>query len=60
MSRTVLEAGYTLDTLQLKYQGVNWTDTANWNCNNNKHPTRANAYEGISMDRAVKLCYCGF
>ncbi|ELR22433.1 uncharacterized protein ACA1_255420 [Acanthamoeba castellanii str. Neff] len=49
MSRAVLDANYTLDTVQLKYQGVNWTDTANWGCNANVHPTRADAYDGISM-----------
>jgi hypothetical protein len=48
MSRAVLDANYTLDTVQLKYQGVNWTDTANWGCNANVHPTRADAYDGIS------------
>jgi hypothetical protein len=48
MSRTILKAGYTLDSLQLKYQGVNWTDPTNWRCNSNRHPTRADAYDGIS------------
>lgn len=32
-SRAILAANYTLDSLMLKYQGVDWTDHANWNCN---------------------------
>ena len=57
MSRAVLEANYTLDTVQLKYQGVDWTDTANWGCNANVHPTRADAYDGISTT-ALSRCSC--
>jgi len=49
MSRTLLRAGFSVDSLQLKYQGVNWTDRSNWNCNNHIHPTRAHSYEGITM-----------
>ena len=32
-SLAILRAGYTLDTLMLKYQGADWRDTANWACN---------------------------
>ena len=32
-SRAILEANYTIDSLMLKYAGVDWTDPANWNCN---------------------------
>jgi len=62
MSRAVLAANYTLDTVQLKYQGVNWTDTANWGCNANVHPTRVDAYDGISttaLSRAFVVLCCG-
>lgn len=26
-------AGFTIDSLMLKYQGVDWRNTKNWNCN---------------------------
>lgn len=32
-SLAILNAGYGLDSLMLRYQGVNWLDRANWNCN---------------------------
>ena len=32
-SNAVLAANLTIDSLMLRYQGVDWTDTANWNCN---------------------------
>lgn len=32
-SGAILDAGYTIDSLMLRYQGVNWTDTRNWGCN---------------------------
>lgn len=32
-SWTVLAAGYTVDTLMLRYQGVDWTNLDNWDCN---------------------------
>lgn len=32
-SRIVLEQGYTIDSLMMKYQDVDWTNRTNWNCN---------------------------
>ena len=32
-SRAILAANFTLDSLMLKYQGVDWADRANWDCN---------------------------
>lgn len=32
-SLAVLNAGYGIDSLMLRYQGVNWRDKANWACN---------------------------
>ena len=29
----IFKAGYTIDSLMLKYQGANWSNTNNWNCN---------------------------
>ena len=32
-SLAILNAGYTIDTLMLKYQGADWRDRGNWACN---------------------------
>ena len=32
-SNSVLAANFTIDSLMLRYQGIDWSDTANWNCN---------------------------
>ena len=32
-SRAVLNAGYTLDSLMLRYKGVDWRNQSNWGCN---------------------------
>lgn len=49
LSRAILAAGHTLDCLLYRYQGVDWTDPANWNENDNRHPSRAGDYGGISI-----------
>ncbi len=42
-SRAILAANYTIDSLMLRYQGVDWTDKANWHCNAGHAPGRARA-----------------
>ncbi len=32
-SVAIFNAGYTIDSLLLKYQGADWRDKGNWNCN---------------------------
>ena len=32
-SSAILDAGYNLDSLLLRYQGVDWRDRATWGCN---------------------------
>ena len=32
-SWTILAKGYTIDSFMLRYQGVDWTDLDNWDCN---------------------------
>lgn len=49
ISSILLEHGYNIDTLLLKYKGINWRDKANWKCNNNVHPSRVGMYDGISQ-----------
>ena len=32
-SAAIFDAGYTIDSLMLRYQGVDWTNSANHGCN---------------------------
>ena len=32
-SAAILDAGYTIDSLMLRYRGVDWSDNRNWGCN---------------------------
>ena len=32
-SLTIFRAGFTIDSLMLRYQGVDWTNPENWQCN---------------------------
>merc|ERR1711865_584445 len=47
-SRTT-KAGYTIDSLLLAYQGVDWTNRSNWGCNDNEHPSRSGTYFGVTQ-----------
>ena len=37
-SLAILQAGYTIDSLMLRYQGVDWTNSDNWQCNDKCAP----------------------
>eukprot|EP00892_Ulva_mutabilis_P003939 jgi/Ulvmu1/1917/UM012_0077.1 len=50
ITTALFEAGYTIDTLMAKYGNVDWHDRANWNCNDQVHPSRHGTYDGISMN----------
>lgn len=32
-SLAIFRAGYTIDSLMLRYQGIDWTKSENWDCN---------------------------
>ncbi len=32
-SRVIFEAGFTIDSLMLRYRDLDWTDKRNWDCN---------------------------
>lgn len=50
LSRAVLAAGMNLDSLLLQYGHIDWRSSANWDCNNNVHPTRNGTYgAGMSV-----------
>lgn len=46
-SLAMLNAGYNIDSLLLRYQGVDWRNTVNWECNSRIRPDRVNLYDGI-------------
>ena len=50
LTRATFEAGYKVSTLLFKYDiNTDWQDPANWNCNNQVHPSRDCSYGGISQ-----------
>ena len=42
-SAAILEAGFSLDCLMIRYQGIDWTDYANWKCNGRCGPGHGRA-----------------
>ena len=49
-SRAILKAGYNLDSLLVRYQGVDWRKTETWNCNRNMDPLMPRAFDGGSPE----------
>ena len=49
MNIAIFKAGYTIDSLLLAYQGLDWTNRSNWGCNGNQHPSRSGTYFGVTQ-----------
>ena len=49
MNIAIFKAGYTIDSLLLAYQGMDWTNRSNWGCNDNEHPSRSGTYFGVTQ-----------
>eukprot|EP00878_Enallax_costatus_P024831 GHUV01026523.1.p1 GENE.GHUV01026523.1~~GHUV01026523.1.p1 ORF type:complete len:299 (+),score=79.13 GHUV01026523.1:220-1116(+) len=49
-SKAILDAGYNIACLMLRYQGVDWRDKANWDCNAKLTPTSEYSNDGTSLD----------
>ncbi|KAK9816513.1 hypothetical protein WJX72_001363 [[Myrmecia] bisecta] len=49
-SLAIYEAGYSVDSLMLRYQGVDWSDRSNWQCNAGLNPYAEFAYDGIELN----------
>ncbi|KAK9835058.1 hypothetical protein WJX81_007588 [Elliptochloris bilobata] len=49
-SSAILAANFTIDSLMLRYQGIDWTDTANWNCNAGLNPYAEHTYDGVPLN----------
>ena len=50
LTRAMFAAGYTIDTPLYRYQGVDWEDEANWDCNMNRFVGRGGGYEQGSIN----------
>jgi hypothetical protein len=50
LSNCILKNGYSIDCMLPKYQNINWTNKANYNMNNNRHPSRKNNFYGSSIN----------
>jgi hypothetical protein len=50
LSNCILKNGYSIDCMLPKYQNINWTNKANYNMNNNRHPARKNNFYGSSIN----------
>jgi hypothetical protein len=50
LSKCILKHGYTIDCMLPRYQNIDWTNPANYNLNNNKHPSRKNSFYNSSIN----------
>lgn len=50
LSNCMFKNGYTIDCMLPRYQNVDWTNPANYNLNNNKHPSRKNSFYNSSIN----------
>lgn len=46
----MLNAGFSLDSLMLRYQGLDWREKGNWKCNAMLDPRREGLYDGASLN----------
>lgn len=49
-SAAILQAGYNLDCLMLRYQDVNWQDNTKWRCGSMVAPHQEGTYDGTSLN----------
>eukprot|EP00879_Flechtneria_rotunda_P012042 GHRR01012577.1.p1 GENE.GHRR01012577.1~~GHRR01012577.1.p1 ORF type:complete len:347 (+),score=93.53 GHRR01012577.1:547-1587(+) len=49
-SKCILDAGYNIACLMLRYQGVDWRDKNNWDCNAKLTPATEFSCDGTSLD----------
>lgn len=48
-SAVILRAGYNIDALMVRYQGIDWRQTENWGCNGALNPYAEHMYDGIDV-----------
>ena len=65
-SAAILERGYTLDSLMLRYQGTDWRNRSNWDCNagcvkqliQRLHILRTRESGGANLQRSLQTAPC--
>jgi len=50
LSNCILKNGFSIDCMIPIYQNIDWTNNANYNLNNNLHPSRKNSFYGYSLN----------
>jgi hypothetical protein len=50
LSNCILDSGYSIDCMIPKYKNLDWTNSMNYNLNNNIHPSRKNSFYGNSIN----------
>ena len=50
LSNCILKNGYSIDCMIPKYQNIDWTNSINYNLNNNIHPSRNKSFYGYSIN----------
>ena len=47
-SRSVLDAGYTIDSVMMRYRGIDWHDKLVWKCNGGISPLNSHSLDGTT------------
>jgi len=50
LSNCIFKNGYSIDCMIPKYQNIDWTNSINYNLNNNMHPSRTKSFYGYSIN----------
>jgi hypothetical protein len=50
LTDVLLKNGFSIDSLLIAYEGIDWSDSSEWHCNNFTHPSRRGSYFGISIN----------
>lgn len=48
-SLAMFEAGYTIDSFLTRYQGVDWRNQDNWECNHALSPIGKRTFDGVTV-----------
>lgn len=49
-SAVILNAGFGIDSLMLRYKGLDWRDKSVWKCNGMVDPRPEGTYDGASLN----------
>ena len=60
LSNCIIKNGYTIDCMIPKYQNIDWTNSNNYNLNNNRHPSRNKSFYNYSLNPHDLIFYKWF